>query len=432
MKYIKSIYESENSNIIEKILSYITNKANIQFFKYGGDIKLYRDGKDYKSILYLTLYGSAIRFNYISNVLSSIDMWKVYSFNSDTADYTMELYTYSIQKILNDIYLFFISNTETVLKEELETKDNDKDFDIHVGKKETHNYLVGKSLYKIKTFDNEKSKSEHDKIYKDDDIDIFKAIELSTLQLMHGSSRFLLITGDGGFGKTTTVENTLKDHNKKFYSAAGSITESALYELLFNNRHKGDIILLDDCDSYWDSDDMINILKAATDTKAERYISRIAKTYYDPANMTDEQIQEHYIKTKKLPKKFKFDASIICITNISQEELLYSDIKTKKVNKKTAPFLTRGIHLDVRLNRKQALDKIRSVMINMPDISNKIKDEALQYLIFIVDNYKTKAQLNIRTYIHTLNTRLSNDFPINVNGENIPAWKLLVKKYLVM
>jgi hypothetical protein len=418
MKYIKKIFENLENPILNKIIDYITTHANIALYQYGGDIIVERDGNKYNSKLYLTTFGKAIRFNFNKNQLVSVDVWKVYSFNSIKADYTMEFHTNSIVRIINDIYLFFTNNI-TAIKEDYDKKN---EYDIHVGKQEKNTFLPP-SKFEVKKLDMVKAAEYNKKIYNDDKLDIFKAIEYSVMQVAHNMSKFFLITGGGGFGKTTTVETVLEEIGKKYYSASGSITEAALYEILFKNRKKTNLLLLDDCDTYWGDENMINLLKAATDTKKIRRVSKLAKTYFDSFDMTDDEIEQKYKSSGKLPNSFIYEGSIICITNTDSDELA--------ADKDTEPFLTRGLHIDVKLTKIEAINKIRSVMNNMTDINIKIKEEALEYLIFLTTNYKTKIGLNIRSYIHTLNTRISNNFPIVINGEKQQVWKLLVKEYLI-
>lgn len=423
MKYIKSIYESLNQLPLEVIVNYISKKSNIELYPYGGTIIVERDRKKYNSFLYLTTFGKAIRFNFDKDVLSSIDIWKEYTFNSKKPDYTMEIYTQSITNILGDIYLFF--QEKNIINEEFDNIDKDEYYEVHKAFDEKIDFLVGKSQYKISSFNMATAKAEHVKRYSATNtrLDIFEAIKYSTLQVAHNVSHFLLILGDGGFGKTTTVKETLNDAHKKYTIIKGSITEAALYEMLFKKRDKNDLVILDDCDSWFDNANMLNIIKAATETDSDRLISKFAKTYFDSSDMSDEEIENEYIKTRKLPNSFSFNASIICITNISEGEF--------EKNKNTRPLLTRGLRINVGLNKLQALNKIKKVMNSMSKIDDNAKQEALDYLVFIVDNYKTKDTLNIRTYIHVLNTRLSNNFNTEINGEKMAVWKLLVNEYLI-
>ena len=66
-----------------------------------------------------------------------------------------------------------------------------------------------------------------------------------------------------------------------------------------------------------------------------------------------------------------------------------------------------------------------------PEINPQMKEEALDYLIYITDNYPVKFDLNIRTLIHSINLRAGNDQLMSIGGREEPVWKLLIKKYLV-
>lgn len=426
MKYIKSIYESLNKSILDTIVEYISKKSDMELYPYGGTIIVERDKKKYNSFLYFTIFGKAIRFNFDKKTLSSIDVWNQYTFNSIRPDYTMEIYTDSITRILSDIYLFFQEkNTINEEFDDFEKINKAEYYDVHKAFDEKVEYLVGKSQYRVSAFNMTSAQAAYNKKYSTTNtrLDIFEAIKYSTLQVAHNVSHFLLILGDGGFGKTTTVKETLNDAHKKFTIIKGSITEAALYEMLFKKRHKDNLVIFDDCDSWFDSINMLNIIKAATETEDNRQISKFVKTYFDASDMSDEEIENQYIKTKKLPNSFSFEAPIICITNKTEEEL--------QEDSKTRPLLTRGLCVNVVLNKQQALNKIKKVINSMSKIDDKAKQEALDYLVFIVDNYKTKYTLNIRTYVHVLNTRLANNFNTVMNGEKMAMWKLLVNEYLI-
>ncbi len=66
-----------------------------------------------------------------------------------------------------------------------------------------------------------------------------------------------------------------------------------------------------------------------------------------------------------------------------------------------------------------------------PELDIELKSEALEYLIFITENYPVKFDLNIRTLIHSINLRNGNDEEMSFGGKKEKVWKLLIKKYLV-
>ena len=66
-----------------------------------------------------------------------------------------------------------------------------------------------------------------------------------------------------------------------------------------------------------------------------------------------------------------------------------------------------------------------------PDVDFVKKEEALEYLTYITNNYPTKFDLSIRTLIHSINLRANNEETIKIGNKEEFIWKLLIKKYLV-
>ena len=66
-----------------------------------------------------------------------------------------------------------------------------------------------------------------------------------------------------------------------------------------------------------------------------------------------------------------------------------------------------------------------------PGVEMSIKEEALDYLIYITEHYPVKYDLNIRTLVHSVNLRIGNEQMLRFGEKEEPAWKLLMKKYLI-
>lgn len=83
-------------------------------------------------------------------------------------------------------------------------------------------------------------------------------------------SKSLFIYGGAGTGKTFVVNQTLKNEglvkDEDYYVQKGKVTPVALYQMLFLHRNDNKILVFDDADTAFDSEDAANILKAALDT----------------------------------------------------------------------------------------------------------------------------------------------------------------------
>ena len=212
---------------------------------------------------------------------------------------------------------------------------------------------------------------------------------------------------------TYDVRATLNQFNKKYQYYKGNTTSAGLYELLF--RYRKELIVLDDMDDALIDKSSRDILKAVLDTGEERVVSRKVKGYYYPDDKTDEEIDDIYIKTGKLPNQFSFVGKVIFITNLKEEEI-------------DPVIFTRVVSIDVDLTQKQIIQRIKKIMPSMlPKIPMDMKEETLELMIGLLDTYVEKAPLNLRSFYHCINFRVSNDF--DVNGEKL--WKILVKNFLV-
>lgn len=400
IKKFKLFLERKNNRIeyIQNISDYIFKKTNIRLFDYGGLFDIKRSNLNLKGKLLLTLNqnNKAIRINWIegSNDFSihSIDLWFDFNFNKDP-DYTLELpMDNSIVKYLNSIVKFF--NNPRSINE------------LNTDEPTSHESVP------------EESKLEDN--YDNLEIDVFKTIELFTMQVAMGNSNSLIVSGTAGVGKTHIITDTLSKlgliNNKDFFTYTGKATSAGLYEVLFLRRNS--LIMFDDLDNIWKDEDSVNMLKGALDTYPVREISKVTATNtFDSVGMTDAEIEAQYKSTGKLPNRFGFRGKIIFISNLKKFD---------------SAIVSRSLYVNIDLTQEEIVDRLKTVLYNIsPGVKMDIKEEALNYLIYIVNKYPAKFDLNIRTLIHCVNIRLNNDMTMNINGKSAKVWKLLIKQYVV-
>jgi Cdc6-like AAA superfamily ATPase len=124
----------------------------------------------------------------------------------------------------------------------------------------------------------------------------------------HSAINGMIVSGDAGTGKTFTVKKALIDagHQQNTEYIKGSkITAANLYVKLYLNRHKHRIIVLDDCDLIHNQEKnlIIPMLLGAVDLGQNRDIG------WETAKKN--ALMEEY----EVPHSFRFDASVIWITN---------------------------------------------------------------------------------------------------------------------
>lgn len=448
LKYTQFINEAflqkDTEKAIDLILGYLLRKTGVNFYPYD-EIWSVQKGPDFlKGQLFLGLdTDKALRFNWkkddIRSEIHSIDIWLNFKFETNP-DFTLLLNEFSIVKALPEIVEFFnnpkrysMSTQEFKITEDSDIDDQLKQ-SLEDEKKKLSRLRNPEKIQQQKervrkleaiVAQRESSSISSQGVNQLDDeleIDVFKTIELFTIQVARGKSNSLIISGDAGIGKTQTVKDTLASIGMQkdidYYFTTGTATTAALYELLFKRRNK--LLVFDDCDSVLEDKESINILKGALDTYDVREISKMTKTNtFDSIGMTEEEMVEEFDRTGKLPNKFDFIGQIIFISNLRENQF-------------DKAILSRSLHVDVHLNREQLFERMTTIMKRLaPDVEEHKKMEALEYLSFICENYPTKFDLNIRNLYHAINIRANNEGTMEVGGQSEKIWKLLIKKYLV-
>jgi len=193
-----------------------------------------------------------------------------------------------------------------------------------------------------------------------------------------GVTPSLIVTGEGGLGKTHTVNQTIQEGNmepSEWVSFKGYSTPRGLYNTLFD--HNGKLIIFDDCDSVLEDKVALNILKSALDSYETRQISWMAKM-----NRNDEY-----------PQQFNFTGRIIFISN-------------KDKSKIDGAILSRSLVVDLGMTPDEKIQRMNFIIEDiLPEFDLDCKKEALEFL----DENKDKTNLNIRSLI--MISKIRQTFP---------------------
>lgn len=219
----------------------------------------------------------------------------------------------------------------------------------------------------------------------------------------------VIITGEGGLGKSYSVVKALKAAGLKdmtevmaesdigsvivsekcFTIFKGYSTAKALYRTLYENRNS--TIVFDDCDSILKDSDALNVLKGALDSFDKRIISWNSE-----------------IKDDSIPRMFQFKGSIVFISNMSPEKL-------DQALKSRSMCIDLGMTMDQKLERMATIIKSEDFL---PNISLASKKAALEV---IAENKDQAKEVSLRTLISTAK--------IAENGSS--NWKQLAKYMLI-
>jgi hypothetical protein len=232
----------------------------------------------------------------------------------------------------------------------------------------------------------------------------------------------VLVTGEGGLGKSYTVleevkksgltftsefeEPPAKKKEKKEASDSDSDSEGGeddeeeeeeirwinpgqvhivkgfssakgLYRTLYEMN--GKLIIFDDCDSIQKDANAINILKGALDSSDERWISWNA---------------EEGRGALKLPRTFQFTGRVIFISNWSQHRI-------------DGNLKSRCMRVDLSMAQSEKIERMKFIIHQptfFPKIEMVVKEEALE---FLEKNMDVASNLSLRSLLDTIKFRNS-------------------------
>ncbi len=212
-----------------------------------------------------------------------------------------------------------------------------------------------------------------------------------TEQAARGEITGAVIYGKPGVGKTFAIEETLNKLNVDYNRISGVASPGGLYDLLYNGREKGQVILADDCDSILDNDDSISLLKAALDTKRTRSVSWNSK------------------KNKNTPSSYNYEGSLIFITNT---DFRLKVTQKTQIAKHLKAIIDRTLYVDLSISSPtELLLWIRHVAIEGRMLEKKglTPRQCRDVLEFFEDNAEKFHTLSVRQLVLLANLRLSGE-----------------------
>ena len=221
---------------------------------------------------------------------------------------------------------------------------------------------------------------------------IFKDLCKYTDMVAKGVWNSLLVTGSPGVGKSYQVQKELGSmglvRNKDYYVIKGKASAAGMYITMYN--YNGSLIIFDDCDSVFDDDNGIMLLKGALDTDEPREISWTGgKTLKDPTS------------GKGVPVTFEFTGRVIFISNKSR----------KNLSVKLGAIKSRAFMLEVALSPADMLKYIQDLLpAVMPEESMPLKRLAFKVIQTVASNNRT-VDLNLRTLQKAIKILKYNEDP---------------------
>ena len=221
-------------------------------------------------------------------------------------------------------------------------------------------------------------------IAKSDPKTAFKEMQMYVKMVIKGIQPAVILCGAPGVGKTFRVKQQLKAAGYTMTAdntVKGKCTPRQLYLTLYNNKDKGDIVLVDDADSLVGPkapEDCINILKAALDSTADDE-GRLVSYKVSGELKDDEGVP--------VPKSHYNKCGMIVITNYSVGQI-------------DTALRNRAFTQSLDFSTKDLLQIIRDIMPNIESnrLSMTSKAKAMNYLEKLVEEGKP-IEVSCRSFI---------------------------------
>lgn len=236
----------------------------------------------------------------------------------------------------------------------------------------------------------------------------FDVLDKMTRASITGSVRSFIVSGGSGLGKSYNIEKRLLeyDSNRERHTIVkGHAKAGGIFPILYDYRNPGDIVVFDDADGIFEDTVSLNILKTATDTTSNRYLTWASKTKFFDNN--DELI----------PRSFLYEGTIIFITNLDFVTLINYG---HKLSPHLDALMSRSYYIDLTMRTpRECLIRIRQV-IKEGLLNGLPGDQVIDIITFIENNYVDMRELSLRSCIKLINLR-----------QSVPDWESIAKLTLL-
>jgi hypothetical protein len=202
--------------------------------------------------------------------------------------------------------------------------------------------------------------------------------------------RGLVVSGPPGIGKSFGVEKqldsanmfrTLAGQDPKYEVISGGTSSIGLYQKLYYNRGKDQVVVFDDCDGVLFEEESLNLLKAALNSGDKRRICW--------------NKESRVLATDDIPDQFDFEGSIIFLSNIDFEK---SIAKQSRISAHLEAIMSRCHYLDLEIGSlRDKLLRIKQIVRDgMLKSYNFSPAEEVMILSFVMDNAEYLREVSLR------------------------------------
>lgn len=215
----------------------------------------------------------------------------------------------------------------------------------------------------------------------------FDILNDMTQMSIDGVVRGMVVTGPPGVGKSFGVEQVLEKNSMfdklagnrlRFGIEKGAASAIGLYKLLYSYADKGNVLVLDDCDTVLYDETSLNLLKAALDSSKKRRLSW----------NTDSSL----LRREGIPDSFEFKGSVIFITNLRFDKV------RGKIKDHLDAIMSRCHYLDLTMDtmREKMLRVKQIVGDGMLEEYRFTKTEQDEIVDFMIENQGRLREVSLR------------------------------------
>jgi hypothetical protein len=229
----------------------------------------------------------------------------------------------------------------------------------------------------------------------------FQTLSLMTNASVKGINRSMIVSGPGGLGKSYTVVKAIESlPEERVITIKGFVRPTGLYHTLYNYRHKGCVVVFDDCDSIFSDETALNLLKAACDSSEKRRLMWLSARNLE-------------VDGEELPSVFDFEGTVIFITNLDFDANIQ---KGSKLAPHFEAMISRSHYVDLGIKTKRDyIVRIKQVApVMLKDMPQELADEIVN---FIDVNQDKMRELSLRMVKKLADL-------VSVDRQN---WKLIAK-----
>lgn len=227
--------------------------------------------------------------------------------------------------------------------------------------------------------------------------DRFSMLNEMTKAVKKGDVRAMIVSGPPGVGKSHGVEEVLDRYKlmedmggrKTHEVIKGAMSPIGLYCKLYKMADRGNVVVFDDCDSIFQEELSLNILKAALDSKKNRWIHWNTDSFK--------------LRSEGVPDKFKFEASAIFITNLKFDKV------KGKLREHLEALESRCHYMDLTIDtERDKMLRIRQVIQDGMLDGYSLSDDVKEDIIDFVDMNKSRLrELSLRTVLKVADLAVS-------------------------